>query len=223
MSEALAYVSPRRLDATETAKLVRAALRREFPGVKFSVRTDKYAGGASVNVTWTDGPTSKAVDRVAGIYSGADFDGMVDLKTYAQHWLNPDGTVTIAHAGGQGSTRPEYIGDPPSPGAELVRMGADFVHSQRTISDGWRAEIFRHFADTIGRPIGDPAEWGVWRTAVPLAVDRLTGDLLHMVETDTEDLSVVFHQFTGCRARYGSVTFRCDPDTGATRWEAPEN
>lgn len=214
MSETLAYVSPRRLDATETAKLVRAQLKRHWPGVKFSVRTDRYSMGASVNVTWTDGPPSKAVDKVAGIYSGADFDGMVDLKTYSQHWLNPDGTVTIAYAGAQGSTRPEYIGDPPHPNAELVRMGADYVHSQRTISDEWRREVFRIFGEKIGRPLGDPADWSVWRQPVPLAVDRLTGELLRMVDTDTEDLSVVFHQFTGCRARYGVLTFLCDPDTG---------
>lgn len=197
--ETLDYVSPRRLDATETAKLVRVALKRRFPGVKFSVRTDKYSMGASVNISWTDGPTTRDVDAVTKIYSGADFDGMVDLKTYSQHWLMPDGTVTIAHAGAGGSTLPEIIGDPPDPRAELVRLGADFVFAHRSISDEWRADIFALFSHKIGRRL-DPTDPGVWRTPVPLAVDRQTGELYRMVDTDTEDVSVVFHQFTGYRA-----------------------
>ena len=40
------YVSP-----TDTAKLIRAALKRSFPRTKFSVRTDTYAGGAAVDVS----------------------------------------------------------------------------------------------------------------------------------------------------------------------------
>ena len=45
------------VSTTDTAKLVRAALKKAFastyPGVKFSVRSDRYADGASVRVTWT--------------------------------------------------------------------------------------------------------------------------------------------------------------------------
>src|ERR1700722_15654415 len=66
------------VSTTDTAKLVRAALKKAFaspyPGVRFSVRSDKYAGGASVNVTWTDGPQIDAVDAVVKPYSGAGFD-----------------------------------------------------------------------------------------------------------------------------------------------------
>jgi hypothetical protein len=79
------------LTVAETAKLVRAALKREFPGVKFSVRSSSYAGGAAIDVTWTDGPQDDAVKAVTGRYSGADFDGMIDLKTYNSHWLYEDG------------------------------------------------------------------------------------------------------------------------------------
>jgi hypothetical protein len=83
------------VSTTDTAKLIRAALKKAFastyPGVKFSVRSDKYAGGASVNVTWTDGPQIDAVDAVVKPYSGAGFDGMTDLKTSNSHWLYPDG------------------------------------------------------------------------------------------------------------------------------------
>jgi hypothetical protein len=83
------YVRPRRLSVAETAKLVRAELKREFPGVKFSVRSSSYSGGASIDVRWTDGPTGKDVDRVLKPYEGARFDGMTDLKYGADHWLCP--------------------------------------------------------------------------------------------------------------------------------------
>lgn len=41
---------PVRISATDTAKMVRVALKEKFPDVKFSVTTHKYAGGASINV-----------------------------------------------------------------------------------------------------------------------------------------------------------------------------
>lgn len=84
------------LSCAETAKLVRAALKTGFPGVKFSVRSSSYAGGASIDVTWTDGPQEKTVKAVTDAYSGADFDGMIDLKTYSAHWLYPDGSTSLS-------------------------------------------------------------------------------------------------------------------------------
>lgn len=202
MSSTLEYVSPRYLTAAETAKLVRQALKREFPGQKFSVRSSTYAGGASIDIGWTDGPTTKAVDQVVGVFAGADFDGMIDLKCYSQHWLEPDGTVHIAHAQGtQGSMGylPEIIDDPRSPSAELVRFGADFVMTQRRESPEWRAAIFALFSEMIGETL-DPEDWGVWRKRVPLRVDRLDGKLYRMATAaDGDDLSSVFHQFTGWR------------------------
>jgi hypothetical protein len=40
------------LSAAETAVLVRAELKAAFPGVKFSVKTHTYAGGASIDVRY---------------------------------------------------------------------------------------------------------------------------------------------------------------------------
>lgn len=72
----------RRLTAAETAIEVRAALKTAYPKVKFSVTTSVYSGGASIRVRWTEGPSQKDVDRVAGKFSGATFDGMIDLKSH---------------------------------------------------------------------------------------------------------------------------------------------
>lgn len=42
---------PVRIHGTELAREVRATLKSAFPGVKFSVVTDKYAGGSTVRVS----------------------------------------------------------------------------------------------------------------------------------------------------------------------------
>jgi hypothetical protein len=70
------------ISVTDTAKMLRKDLKSTFPGVKFSVRSKSYAGGASIDVHWTDGPTESQVNRVLYRYSGATFDGMRDLMEY---------------------------------------------------------------------------------------------------------------------------------------------
>ncbi len=130
------------MSCADTAKLLRGHLRREFPGVKFSVRSSTYAGGASIDVSWADGPTDGDVDAVAGSYAGARFDGMIDMASYVQHWLEEDGTVTLAHDGGtEGSrgSRSERFGSRRTAGAVLVHLGADYVHTSRRLSDGFIA------------------------------------------------------------------------------------
>ena len=52
------------ISATDTAKLLRVALAKVFPGVTFSVRSKSYAGGASIDVAWTDGPPSRRVKPI---------------------------------------------------------------------------------------------------------------------------------------------------------------
>jgi hypothetical protein len=137
----MGHVSPsgtEYLSCAETAKLVRAALKQAFPGIKFSVRSSTYSGGASIDVSWTDGPPAAEVEKVSGVFAGADFDGSIDLKCHTDHWLNPDGAVTVAHAQGTENSRgylPEVIGDPPSPNARLVSFGADYVFCRRDFSD----------------------------------------------------------------------------------------
>lgn len=68
------------LSCAETAKLVRAALKESFPGVKFSVRSSVYSGGASINVNYVDGPTYDQVKAVVSVFEGSYFDGMTDYK-----------------------------------------------------------------------------------------------------------------------------------------------
>jgi len=124
------------LRPAETAKLVRAALAKAFPGVKFSVRSKTYSGGASISVRWTDGPLVSEVERVAKKFEGRRFDGSIDLAWEAALWLLPDGDCVVASdpgsVGSGGAHRPvrEWM---PHPDAKLIRTGV-FVSCQRDVS-----------------------------------------------------------------------------------------
>lgn len=96
----------RLISCADTAKLVREALKAAFPTIKFSVKSKTYSGGASITVRWMDGPTAKDVEAVTGKFSGATFDGMIDLKSY--HTSNLNG--------------------------EQVHFGADFIFTERSFS-----------------------------------------------------------------------------------------
>lgn len=69
------------VSVTETASLIRAALKRAFTGTKFTVRSKSYSGGASVTVSWTDGPVEPVVRQILDNFEGATFDPMQDLKS----------------------------------------------------------------------------------------------------------------------------------------------
>ena len=64
------------------AKNCRTLLKRAFPGVQFSVTTERYSGGNSLSVRWTDGPGTKAVDDIVKRFAGGHFDGMTDCYEY---------------------------------------------------------------------------------------------------------------------------------------------
>lgn len=110
------------ISCADTAALIRKSLKESFPGIKFSVRSSTYSGGASINVRWTDGPNTAQVEAVAGVFSGSYFDGQTDYK---------------------GSTYALVDG-------KQVRFGADFIFCNRSSSDAavQRAinQVCRYFA-----------------------------------------------------------------------------
>ena len=65
-------------DHVRAAKNLKKELAKAFPGVAFEVRSESYAGGNSVNASWTDGPTTGEVRAISDKYQGGDFDGMTD-------------------------------------------------------------------------------------------------------------------------------------------------
>ena len=131
---------PRYLSVTDTAKIIRSTLKKQFPGVKFAVRSEKYSMGASIHISWTDGPREKEVNAITDGFQGASFDGMNDLQSDCHCWLLPDGTAQLAERPeSYGGSIPGYVSDAPHPDAELVSFGSDYVFTARHIS-GWDAK-----------------------------------------------------------------------------------
>jgi len=69
-------------DKNEVAAAIRKELKRHFPGIKFSVRSEYFSGGSSVDVSWNFGPTEDAVRAIIMKYQHGWFDGMTDCYEY---------------------------------------------------------------------------------------------------------------------------------------------
>lgn len=70
--------------AALAAKALKQEIKALFPGLKFSVRSENYANGCSVNVGYTDQPPHihKAISSLAAKYQYGHFDGMNDIYEY---------------------------------------------------------------------------------------------------------------------------------------------
>lgn len=69
----------RTVDLIETANLVRKHLKATFPGVKFSVRTERYSMGCAIAVRYNDATVStRAVDIELAQFQGSEFSVLSD-------------------------------------------------------------------------------------------------------------------------------------------------
>lgn len=128
------------IKAKDVAKLVKAQLAIEFPGVKFSVKSDY----SCVDVYWTDGPTEWEVNQVIGQYKFGGFDGSIDMAYGNKNWLLPDGTMDYASGSGTTGSGGYVTGgatDCPVPGAVLVSSGVKYVFGHRHVSDEHMVEL----------------------------------------------------------------------------------
>jgi hypothetical protein len=71
-------ITVRSYDTAGTAVLIREALKKAFPTTKFSVRSSTFAGGSSVDISYTDGPAYAAVDAICDEFQYGDFNSMDD-------------------------------------------------------------------------------------------------------------------------------------------------
>jgi len=122
-----------RISTTDTAKMIRKEVKHYFPNVKFSVRSHSYSGGSSIDVSWTDGPTTKEVDAIVKRFEGASFDGMIDLKSYHNSFVILEG-----------STLPVE-----------VHYGTDYVFTNRDLSPEFKAELVKKFEEITGEKYDD--------------------------------------------------------------------
>lgn len=77
------YLVPLAQGEYASAKAGAANLRRHlkhaFPGIKFSVRSDTFSGGDSIDIKWAMGPTVKEVEAISNRYQEGHFNGMEDI------------------------------------------------------------------------------------------------------------------------------------------------
>lgn len=135
------------IPAKDVAKLVRADLKAAYPGQKFSVRSDH----GTINIGWTDGPSSKAVDALTDKYAGQGFDGMTDMR------YSRDNAGT-------------------TPDGEKISYLTDFVFTRRNISPEVDHEITTLLANEIANEHGvdfNTALRGFW--PAPQTIMRETG------------------------------------------------
>lgn len=71
------------MSAPAVAVWLRKCLAETFPGVKFSVTSDR-----SLRVSWVDGPAVRDVDRVANVFAGSYFDGSIDYEGSIYHRID---------------------------------------------------------------------------------------------------------------------------------------
>ena len=126
------------ISASDIASLCRSALKKQFPSVKFSIRSKYYAGGCSVDLSWMDGPTKEKVDQIINMFSTKGFDGSIDLAYSKSLWLYPDGSASVARDEGtqsSGGYHPEVIRSAKKTGGILVEeIASCWVMTQRSLS-----------------------------------------------------------------------------------------
>lgn len=135
-------MTARYIDTAEAAKMLRPFLKREFPNVKFSVRIERYAGGSSIDATWTDGPTVEQVEKITCSFQGARFEGMTDCAYSANSWYCSEHGTRVAETYGCDMSSNNDVHDSRCcTKAELVHFMSSYVHTNRRISPEFTAEL----------------------------------------------------------------------------------
>ncbi|HXG72799.1 MAG TPA: LPD29 domain-containing protein [Gemmatimonadaceae bacterium] len=65
------------------AAAIRKQLKTAYPHTTFRVTSDSFAGGDSVSIHWTDGPTADQVEAIADKHQYGHFDGSIDMYEYS--------------------------------------------------------------------------------------------------------------------------------------------
>jgi len=103
-------------------KNIKTELKREFPGVKFSVVSSHPDGSVRINVRWADGPTHKAVEGIVDKYQEGYFNAMEDTYEYDESEFN------------------------------RLFGGVGYVSTYRTVSDSHRDRVLNEICLRLGYP-----------------------------------------------------------------------
>jgi hypothetical protein len=144
----------RHIDVAKVVPMLRAELKRVFdlPARFFSIRSNRYVGGNTIYVTWTDGPTEKQVKEATHGFADARFEGMADRAYGADSWFCPHhGVLVIREASNDDDVRASRC----CARAELVHFGVSYVHIQRELSLEFTDELRDRVVKESGMPGGD--------------------------------------------------------------------
>jgi len=65
------------------ARDIKQVLKKKYPSIKFRVKSDNFANGNSVDISWNLGPTSDDIDKLIKGYQYGHFDGMIDMYEHS--------------------------------------------------------------------------------------------------------------------------------------------
>lgn len=139
------------IETTQVAKIIRTMLKNNFPGQKFSVKSQSYSGGSSIDVNYTDGPSSDSVKALVGHLHGCGFDGMIDLQYYHRHALLTDGSIVMVGTEGttgSGGVHNAWRSEMP-PGAVEVNLNVSYLFVNRTLSSEAREKLEALVKDSL--------------------------------------------------------------------------
>ena len=81
------------------AKNIKIELEQAFPGVKFSVKSESFSMGDSIDVYWTGNPAREDVDKIISKYQEGHFNSMDDLYEYSYNvWTDVFGGAKYVFA-----------------------------------------------------------------------------------------------------------------------------
>lgn len=65
------------------AKQIKSLLKEKYPHIKFSVKSESFANGDSVRVSWNLGMKTEEIQNLVSKYEYGHFDGMTDSYEYS--------------------------------------------------------------------------------------------------------------------------------------------
>lgn len=97
-------------DSAKAAALIRAEIKKAFPGLKFRCTSETYSGGSSIRVAYEDQPKEvhQAIKTLAKKYQYGHFDGMNDIYEYSNVLDLPQAKYVFVDNAMSDAKREEY-------------------------------------------------------------------------------------------------------------------
>jgi len=71
-----------RTQVAQASQEIRKILKKEFPKTKFSVKSNNYSMGDSIDINWIDGVAKRKVEKLISHFQYGKFNGMDDIYEY---------------------------------------------------------------------------------------------------------------------------------------------